>query len=329
MLLQLSKALRVSAETLYVRAGILDPEEHTSTSVEMAVLADGAITERQKRVLIDVYASFVKENERSAETATTIKSPNTLNHEEQIEMPSKSTPAQDKKSARESDYAPLYVVAGLTDALADALRSALAESQERARKRIDRAAEPGTGRAAAGEDNTEELRTFVITLPEQVKHLPEATKARIAELQTQANELLAQANTAYSELAGRGKHAVDEARGNARSLSEQAEKLAHDARSEAGVPRRPADGEGAGGHDQGPPGRERPDRDRDRDPAERGEGQCHPQGLCGQEDGGCECGQGDGCQEGRGQEGAGQEGHHDRFCRRKQRDHQQLSAGRL
>lgn len=63
VLQQLAKALRVSAETLYVRAGILDPEEHETTSVEMAVLADSAITERQKRVLIDVYTSFVKENE--------------------------------------------------------------------------------------------------------------------------------------------------------------------------------------------------------------------------------------------------------------------------
>ena len=70
VLLQLSKALRVSAETLYVRAGILDPEEHAPTSVEMAVLADGAITERQKRVLIDVYASFVKENEKSTSPST-------------------------------------------------------------------------------------------------------------------------------------------------------------------------------------------------------------------------------------------------------------------
>ena len=71
VLQQLSKALRVSAETLYVRAGILDPEEHATTSVEMAVLADAAITERQKRVLIDVYASFVKENEKAAEPETT------------------------------------------------------------------------------------------------------------------------------------------------------------------------------------------------------------------------------------------------------------------
>ena len=68
VLQQLSKALRVSAETLYVRAGILDPDDHAATTVEMAVLADGAITERQKRVLIDVYASFVKENESAAAT---------------------------------------------------------------------------------------------------------------------------------------------------------------------------------------------------------------------------------------------------------------------
>lgn len=62
VLQQLAKALRVSAETLYVRAGIWDPEDHRSTTVETAVLADPAITERQKRVLIDVYTSFVKEN---------------------------------------------------------------------------------------------------------------------------------------------------------------------------------------------------------------------------------------------------------------------------
>ena len=66
VLQQLSKALRVSAETLYVRAGILDPNDHPTTSVEMAVLSDMAISERQKHVLIDVYTSFVKENEKAA-----------------------------------------------------------------------------------------------------------------------------------------------------------------------------------------------------------------------------------------------------------------------
>ena len=62
VLQQLSRALRISAEQLYVRAGILDPDEHRSLSVEMAVLGDDAISERQKRVLIDVYNSFVAEN---------------------------------------------------------------------------------------------------------------------------------------------------------------------------------------------------------------------------------------------------------------------------
>jgi transcriptional regulator with XRE-family HTH domain len=66
VLQQLARALRISAETLYVRAGILDPQEHPATSVEMAILADPAISERQKSVLIDVYQSFVKENERTA-----------------------------------------------------------------------------------------------------------------------------------------------------------------------------------------------------------------------------------------------------------------------
>jgi transcriptional regulator with XRE-family HTH domain len=65
VLQQLAKALRVSAETLYVRAGILDPQDHPATTVEMAVLADTAITERQRRVLMDIYSSFVKENEQA------------------------------------------------------------------------------------------------------------------------------------------------------------------------------------------------------------------------------------------------------------------------
>ena len=69
VLQQLAKALRISAETLYVRAGILDPDDDTDSSagqrtanVADAVLLDPALNERQKRVLLDVYASFVREN---------------------------------------------------------------------------------------------------------------------------------------------------------------------------------------------------------------------------------------------------------------------------
>jgi len=62
VLQQLSKALRVSAESLYVRAGILDPEDHPANDVESALLADPTITERHKQVLLDVYRSFVAED---------------------------------------------------------------------------------------------------------------------------------------------------------------------------------------------------------------------------------------------------------------------------
>jgi transcriptional regulator with XRE-family HTH domain len=64
---QLAKALRVSAETLYVRAGILDESDLRTVDVETAVRADPALNDRQKRVLLDVYASFVKENVQAEE----------------------------------------------------------------------------------------------------------------------------------------------------------------------------------------------------------------------------------------------------------------------
>ena len=63
VLQQLARALRVSAEQLYVRAGIVHPGTGHAGSVELAVLADQALTERQKQSLLDVYASFVALND--------------------------------------------------------------------------------------------------------------------------------------------------------------------------------------------------------------------------------------------------------------------------
>ncbi len=62
VLQQIAKALRISAEQLYVRAGILSPEDGLGGSVELAVLADQRLTERQKQSLLDVYASFLAIN---------------------------------------------------------------------------------------------------------------------------------------------------------------------------------------------------------------------------------------------------------------------------
>lgn len=62
VLQQLAKALRISAEQLYVRAGIVSPDEGVGTSVELAVLGDPGLTERQKQSLLDVYQSFLSLN---------------------------------------------------------------------------------------------------------------------------------------------------------------------------------------------------------------------------------------------------------------------------
>lgn len=56
ILQQIAKGLRISAEALYVQAGIL--EQRRGGPVVDAVLADPALTERQKQVLLDVYESF-------------------------------------------------------------------------------------------------------------------------------------------------------------------------------------------------------------------------------------------------------------------------------
>jgi transcriptional regulator with XRE-family HTH domain len=62
---QIAKALRMSAEVLYVRAGILEPSD--PSQVRDAIITDTAITERQKQILLDIYASFTQQNEANRE----------------------------------------------------------------------------------------------------------------------------------------------------------------------------------------------------------------------------------------------------------------------
>ncbi|WP_036555506.1 helix-turn-helix domain-containing protein [Nocardioides insulae] len=71
VLQQIGKALRISAEQLYVRAGILSPEDGVGGSVELAVLGDTRLTERQKQSLLDVYSSFLALNSRDTESTGT------------------------------------------------------------------------------------------------------------------------------------------------------------------------------------------------------------------------------------------------------------------
>ena len=52
----IAKALRISAETLYVQAGIL--EERTTADVVSAILSDPSLTQKQKQVLVSTYQAF-------------------------------------------------------------------------------------------------------------------------------------------------------------------------------------------------------------------------------------------------------------------------------
>ena len=61
ILQQIAKGLRISAEALYVQAGILE-DKPADSGVRSALLADPSLSERQKQVLIEIYESFRKEN---------------------------------------------------------------------------------------------------------------------------------------------------------------------------------------------------------------------------------------------------------------------------
>jgi transcriptional regulator with XRE-family HTH domain len=73
VLQQIAKALRISAEQLYIRAGIVSPEDGVGVpqerSVELAILGDAGLTERQKQSLLDVYSSFLSLNASTIDAA--------------------------------------------------------------------------------------------------------------------------------------------------------------------------------------------------------------------------------------------------------------------
>jgi transcriptional regulator with XRE-family HTH domain len=68
ILQQIAKGLRISAEALYVQAGILE-DRPADSGVRSALLADPQLSERQKQVLIEIYESFRRENAAARESA--------------------------------------------------------------------------------------------------------------------------------------------------------------------------------------------------------------------------------------------------------------------
>jgi transcriptional regulator with XRE-family HTH domain len=65
ILQQIAKGLRISAEALYVQAGILE-DRRPDSGVRAAVLADPELAERQKQVLLEIYDSFRRETALNA-----------------------------------------------------------------------------------------------------------------------------------------------------------------------------------------------------------------------------------------------------------------------
>src|SRR5487761_1726867 len=76
ILQQIAKALRISAETLYVQAGILDPPS-ASPDLVRQILADPHLVEAQKQALVQIYLSFRRENDPGADGTAASHDPGT------------------------------------------------------------------------------------------------------------------------------------------------------------------------------------------------------------------------------------------------------------
>ena len=74
ILQQLARALHVSAETLYVRAGILDARDE-EPNLEHEILRDPTLTQRQQQVLLEVYRSFQREGRPGTDPDPTAGAP--------------------------------------------------------------------------------------------------------------------------------------------------------------------------------------------------------------------------------------------------------------
>ena len=104
ILQQIAKGLRISAEALYVQAGILEDRPGDS-GVRSALLTDPQLTERQKQVLIEIYESFSKESQKAptAEVVGVIRAAPTPPAAEEPSEPSADQWAEAVDSADSAD----------------------------------------------------------------------------------------------------------------------------------------------------------------------------------------------------------------------------------
>lgn len=60
----IAAGLRLSAETLYLQAGVLDPQSVDESPTVREVRRDPHLTTRQREILVEIYATFRSENRR-------------------------------------------------------------------------------------------------------------------------------------------------------------------------------------------------------------------------------------------------------------------------
>jgi transcriptional regulator with XRE-family HTH domain len=99
ILQQIAKALRISAEALYVQAGILE-ERYGDSDVPAAILGDAHLAERQKQVLLELYEAYRRESEARAGNTDTVKP--------EAAQPKPGSPATSRtRTARRAKAAPI------------------------------------------------------------------------------------------------------------------------------------------------------------------------------------------------------------------------------
>ena len=126
ILQQLAKGLEVSAESLYVKAGILDAEvapPTTAPDVRDAIAADPALTPRQRKTLLDIYESYVEDAPTAMTPTRTPPEPPTTSPHPRTTTKERHMPViEDLKKT--VDTTPFFAVVGATDLAVEKVREA-------------------------------------------------------------------------------------------------------------------------------------------------------------------------------------------------------------
>jgi transcriptional regulator with XRE-family HTH domain len=99
---RIAQGLRISAETLYVQAGILDHREGDE-EVTTAIATDQTLTERQRTTLLQIYAAFQAENRAQAEREAAdalLADGDTTTEDEPSPETDGTTPKEDREESR-------------------------------------------------------------------------------------------------------------------------------------------------------------------------------------------------------------------------------------